>query len=390
LYGQPGAYPPPGQPGPYSQPLQAPSAQPKRSLRWLWITLAIILTLSLLGGGALYAFTNYTAPATAAAKYCDYLKAQNYDSAYAMLSAKFQAKYTSDQFRQANTALDIAEGKVTACGAGSGSNAYKYTLFGKTATVLATTTRQKQGLLQGELGLVNSDGWKINSIATSLIGISFGALDTLGKFCQAFQTQNCNAAYALLTPTQKTNISAEEFATLMKLRDEIDGNVSACALEQITSATDVAAKVQVGLTRSTLGKRADDVTLAADGDAWSIDDVSTDLLGTDVEPLLISTTFCLAGWLGQYDLAFTFLSDGAKARVKTAAGLIPSFTLNNGAKVLLCLPDLSTYITSGDTSSLTFSLDATLATGPTTIGTFTVSMVQDSNKRWKVDNWRLN
>src|SRR5207248_10797151 len=178
LYGQPGAYPPPGQsgpysqplygqpgpysqplpgqpgpysqplygqPGPYSQPLQAPPAQPKRSLRWLWITLAILLVLGLLvGGGGVFAFSNYTAPAAAAGKYCGYLKAQNYDSAYNMLASKLQGQYTSEQFRQASVALDAAEGKVTACGAGSGSGAYKYTLFGNTATVQATTTREKQ------------------------------------------------------------------------------------------------------------------------------------------------------------------------------------------------------------------------------------------------------
>ena len=45
----------------------------------------------LLGGGGFFAFTNYTAPATAAGNYCGYLKAQNYDSAYGMLSSKLKS-----------------------------------------------------------------------------------------------------------------------------------------------------------------------------------------------------------------------------------------------------------------------------------------------------------
>lgn len=424
LYGQPGAYPPPGQPGPYSQPLygqpgpysqplpgqpgpysqplygqpgpysqplQAPPAQPKRSLRWLWITLAILLVLGLLlGGGGIFAFANYTAPAAAAGKYCGYLKAQNYDSAYGMLSAKLQGQYTSEQFRQASVALDAAEGKVTACGAGSGSGAYKYTLFGNTATVQATTTREKQGLLQGDLGLVNSNGWKVDSIATSLVGISFGALDTLGKFCGAYQTQNYSAAYALLASTLKTATTEEQFSSLQKLQDQVDGNVTACALEQITSATDTDTKVQVGLTRSTLGKRVGAVSLAAAGASWAVNDVADTLQGTDLLPLVNGTAFCLAAFLAQYAAAFTLLSDGVKADVKTAAGLAPFFTTSSGAKVTLCVPVPSTLKVQGAEAQLDLTLSVTRADGTPGKGTMTIFLIQDAAKLWKVDGWKFS
>jgi hypothetical protein len=393
LPGQPGPYSQPlyGQPGPYSQPLQAPPAQPKRSLRWLWITLAIVLVVGLLlGGGGFFAFANYTAPATAAGKYCGYLKAQNYDSAYGMLSSKLKGQYSSEQFRQASTALDNAEGKVTACGAGSGSNAYKYTLFGNTATVLATTTREKQGLLQGEIGLVNNDGWKVDSLATSLIGINLGALDTLGKFCQAYQTQNYSDAYALLDSSLKTGTTADEYASLQKLQDQVDGNVTACALEGITSATDDGAKVQISLTRSTLGKRAGEVGLIASGTSWLISNFADDLQGTDLIPLVNGATFCLAAFLGQYDAAFALLSDSAKAEIKTAAGLAPYFTSGTGAKVTLCAPEPSTLKVTGAEAQVDMTLSVLSSSGATGKGTMTVFLIQDATNQWKVDGWKFS
>jgi hypothetical protein len=371
--------------------LQAPPAQPKRSLRWLWITLAIVLVLGLLlGGGGFFAFSNYTAPATAAGKYCGYLKAQNYDSAYGMLSAKLKAHYTSDQFRQASVALDSAEGKVTACGAGSGSNAYKYTLFGNTATVLATTTREKQGLLQGEIGLVNNDGWKVDSLATSLIGINLGALDTLGKFCQAYQTQNYSDAYTLLDSSLKTGTTADQYASIQKLQDQVDGNVTACALEGITSANDDGAKVQVSLTRSTLGKRTGAVGLTASGTSWLISDFADDLQGTDLLPLVNGTAFCLAAFLGQYDSAFALLSDDGKAEVKTAAGLTKYFTSSTGAKVTLCAPEPSTLKVTGAKAQVDMTLSVLTSSGATGKGTMTIFLIQDATNQWKVDGWEFS
>ncbi len=123
--------------------------------------------------------------------------------------------------------------------------------------------------------------------------------------------------------------------------------MTACALEGITSANDDRAKVQVSLTRSTLGKRTGAVGLTASGTSWLISDFADDLQGTDLLPLVNGTAFCLAAFLGQYDSAFALLSDNAKAEIKTAAGLAPYFTSGTGAKVTLCAPEPSTLKVTG-------------------------------------------
>src|SRR5579884_3140483 len=139
--------------GPTVATAYAPPAAPKkRSLKWLWITLAVLAALVILGGGgAVFALVQYAQPAVAAGTFCADLKAQNYTAAYSMLSAKMQAAYSSTAFAQGNAALDGAEGKVTACGAGSGSNAYNYSLGSNTASLVAVLTREKQGTLQGTI-----------------------------------------------------------------------------------------------------------------------------------------------------------------------------------------------------------------------------------------------
>ncbi|HEY7020078.1 MAG TPA: hypothetical protein VH349_03105 [Ktedonobacterales bacterium] len=394
LPGQPGPYSQPlyGQPGPYSQPLQAPPAQPKRSLRWLWITLAIVLVVGLLlGGGGFFAFTNYTAPATAAGKYCGYLKAQNYDSAYGMLSSKLKEQYTSDQFRQASAALDHAEGNVTACGAGTGSNAYKYTLFGNTATVQAKITRAQLGDLEGPLDLVNQDGWKVNSLSAALLGIDLGALDTLGKFCAALQSQNYAGAYALLGGTATTNITAEDFATAGGLHDQIDGTVSACALEQVNaSGASTATPVQVSLTRAKLGKRVGAMTLAAESDAtWKIQTIDEALLGTDTGPLQVGTRFCNDVFTGKSDDAATLITPELAAELVPLGGLKGEFAVPATLKFVSCTPDVTTYKVVSDQATYDSDVKVQVVSSGSVVSLkLTLYFVTSADGSWKVDGFK--
>jgi hypothetical protein len=193
--------------------------------------------------------------------------------------------------------------------------------------------------------LVNQDGWKVNTLSASLLGIDLGALDTLGKFCVALQGQNYAAAYALLGSTATTQITAEDFATAGGLHDQIDGTVSACALEQVNaSTTSTATPVQVSLTRAKLGKRVGSVSLAAESDAtWKIQAVDKALLGTDIGPLQVGTLFCNDVFTGKYVEAGTLITPALAAALVSIGGLKGAFEFPATIKFVSCTPDLSTY-----------------------------------------------
>lgn len=97
FYGQQAGQPPYGygQP-PYGQPPFMPQPpQQKRSLKWLWITLAIIGGLIVLSCAGCFAFGAFglnivkqvAGPAFVTGEYYQYVKMQQYDKAYALLDS---------------------------------------------------------------------------------------------------------------------------------------------------------------------------------------------------------------------------------------------------------------------------------------------------------------
>jgi len=401
--GQPGPYSQPmyGQPGPYSQPMGAPGGpsvavaappQKKRSLKWLWITLAVVGALVIVGGGGgVFALSLYGQPAAAATQFCGDLKAQNYDSAYGMLSAKLKTQLTSDQFRLGNTQLDNAEGKVTACGAASGSGSYNYSLGSNKATVVAVVTRATQGSLQGGVHLVNeSGGWKVDALDTSLLGVHLGALQALNAFCTDLASQNYTAAFALLGGSLTTGATSDAFAAVQQLHDQIDGKVTACALTGVGSGnSDTAANVTVSVTRSTLGAKTGAITLDGTGGAWKITAIADAVQGSDVGPLVTGTLFCVAMDANSptgYATAYSLFSSELQKQV-TAAKFAADFTLPTGYAWGPCAPDFKTYKVSGDQAEYSGTIAVTTPTG-TSAAKIDLAFLQEAGA-WKVDGVRV-
>lgn len=379
---------------PYGQTVATsapPSAPKKRSLKWLWITLAVVVALLLVGGGAaVFALVQYAQPAAAAGTFCTDLKTQNYDGAYNLLSAKLKAAYTSDQFHQGNAAIDAAEGKVTACGAASGSNAYNYSLGGSTATVTAVLTRSTQGNLQGAVHLVNENGWKVDGLDTSLLGINLGALQTLGAYCAAMQTQNYSAAYGFLGSALQTQaVSADTFAALEKLQDQVDGKVTACAVTAISAGnTDTSTTVTASVTRSTLGAKTGNMTLEATNGTWKLTKVDDALQGTDLGPLVTGSLFTLALAANDFADAYKLLSPELQAQL-TEAQFQQTFALPTGYKYLAATPDLTTYKVTGTSAQYSGSVIFSDPTNTQLKAPFTLTLVKQS-QAWLINGLEID
>lgn len=141
-------------PSPYNVPpapvpgFAQPQLQPKRSLRWLWITLGIIggvLLLSCAGcfiaGAAGYNFFAQTVigPTTVANSYYSAIQNQDYAKAYSYLDSNMQTlsgqTLTQNLYTTAATAKDTADGAVISF------SQTDYTTNNGTASITMSVTR---------------------------------------------------------------------------------------------------------------------------------------------------------------------------------------------------------------------------------------------------------
>jgi hypothetical protein len=392
-YGQPGQPTPTWTAGPPTMPgapvaTMSPPTPPKKSLRWLWITLGVIAALLVVvGGGGAFALSQYLAPATAAVSFCSDLKAQNYTAAYGLLSSNLKSQLTQDTFVQGSGELDTAEGKVTACGQASGSNVYTYSLGSSTAEVKASITRSTAGALEGVVHLKNENGsWKVDGLDTSLLGVSLGALQAAGAFCAAMQTQNYSAAYALLGAQAQAVVKQADFTQASTAHDAIDGPVNACGLAMLGPGnTDTSASLVVSITRSKLGAKQGALNLDVESGLWKIANIAPEIQGSNLDPLLVANQFCIDLVTGKYADAYSLLS-AHQHTLATEAQFASSIALPSPLKWSGCTPDYSTYTVSTTSASFKAALKFTdTANGQSASVNFKLSFVQEGGS-WKLDD----
>ncbi len=361
----------------------------KRPPAWLWIAIAaVVATLVLGGGGTALAFSLYGQPVAAATQFCQDLKTQNYDSAYARLSARLRGEYAIAQFRVATTGLDSAEGKVIGCAQAPGANAYRYRLGSSTAAFTAVITREKQGALRGALHLAReSGGWKVAGLDTALLGINLDALGVLDAFCADMQTQAYANAYALFDGALQGQSPQANFVQESQWRDQIDGTITSCALSGVAAgATDAASHVTASLTRAKLGARTGALSLAANGGAWRIIGFDDTLNGSPVAPVRVGIRFCAAISAAQWAAAYALLADDIQQQISLAQ-LPGYFTLPNGLQNAGCTPDLATYTLQ---SRVVFYTSALKIVDPVDGASEAITMTlffTGSGEDWQVDGW---
>nr|BBH93659.1 hypothetical protein KTA_18580 [Thermogemmatispora argillosa] len=168
-YGRAPAVPGPGQYGvSYGQPLQPPPS-PRRSLRWLWITLAIVASVMVLacGGCALLGFVAFLTsnPDSTVNSYYSAIQQQDYNRAYSYLAIDTLTVQGEDMgasesgFALVAAAVDRQAGTVTSYSITSSST------NGDEATVTVHVTRSSGIAYDVHLQLTKiSDEWKITQL----------------------------------------------------------------------------------------------------------------------------------------------------------------------------------------------------------------------------------
>lgn len=385
-YGAPPSQPLYGQPGPFGGQMEQPRR--KRSLKGLWIGLAIVLLLLVLaGGGVVFAVAQLAAPATAAVTFCNDLKTQNYTTAYQLLSTNLKGQFTQTQFSAGAQALDSVEGPVTSCKQAAGSKVYSYSFGANTATLVAVITRSKQGDLSGTIHLKSENGnWRVDALDTSLLGANLASLQTVQTFCTAMASKDYTTAYNALGSVAHTQLTAAQFQAQAQLHDEIDGAVTGCTLASFGSGNDDSiTHLVVSVNRAKLGARTGDVALDVEGGAWKVATVDVALLGTDLGPLLVGEQFCNALQAAKYDDALALMSTGFKADAKASDLALPS-----GLKWGGCTPNLTTYKVSSSSASFTADLKVIDTSTNRSVDLSTTLKFVLEGTNWKIDDLITN
>jgi hypothetical protein len=129
------------------------------------IVLGVLLVPCVLIGG-LVGFLAFQAigAGSVLGTFCDDLRAQRYDAAYALFSTGLRAQLAHDQFIANARDRDAADGPVRACGNPTNS----ISVANDTATLPITITREQT--VQGTLSLVKEGGsWKIAQLDPALL-----------------------------------------------------------------------------------------------------------------------------------------------------------------------------------------------------------------------------
>jgi hypothetical protein len=110
----------------------APPVQPRRSYRWVWITLGTLVLVGLVGGALVWIFA--VSPTIASDQYYTAIRDQNYAKAYADLGSDLQARLSQEAFIQRAQQQDEALGRVS-------KYSYVSLPLGDPATETLTVTR---------------------------------------------------------------------------------------------------------------------------------------------------------------------------------------------------------------------------------------------------------
>ena len=150
-------------PSPYYAPFPGYTQPPRKSHRWVWITVGIVALLGIVGAallvwGATQVFTTYyNSSLRASDMYYSAIKTQDYGTAYSYLGSPLRTEYSQQAFTQAAQQQDTAAGTVSRFGMTNIPT-------GDPAYVTLTVTRANGSTYDVHLELRQEGGaWKVTA-----------------------------------------------------------------------------------------------------------------------------------------------------------------------------------------------------------------------------------
>jgi hypothetical protein len=160
---KPPAAEPSAPPIPDYAPFPGYTQQPRKSYRWVWMTVGIVALVSILGcallalGAGWAVTTYYNSSLRASDMYYSAIKTQDYATAYTYLGSRLQTVYSQQTFTQAAQQQDEALGRVSRFGMVNIPT-------GDPANVTLTVTRANGTAYDVHLELRQEGGaWKITA-----------------------------------------------------------------------------------------------------------------------------------------------------------------------------------------------------------------------------------
>jgi hypothetical protein len=369
---------------PELQPLEPRRPSP------LVIAACVLMALVLVAiAGAGIAYTQYHAPGNAAAGFCNHLISQDYGATYEDLATSLQSRYAPDAFVASARLTDKLLGPVTSCTAATSGSGYHFNLGGSSAQVTISLMRAQAGSFSEVVTLLPDHGrWRLQQLNAELFGLDLQPLIVASTFCVDLQAHDYAALYGLLDAHARGAVKQADFVQQGALHEEIDGPASSCTVLSIVKSSSPSASslsVILGVNRKQTATEQGQVTVSLQNGTWLVDAFAGNLLGSDLTPLTVGAQFCSALVAGNYDAAYTLLSDRDKS-VESEPMFAYDMSGNGLIKWTGCTPDYTSYKATGGSVSYTTNMQATApAYGANFAPGVQLTFVKQGN-RWLVDD----
>lgn len=223
-------------------------------------------------------------------------------------------------------------------------------------------------------------------------------LNTANSFCKDLQAQKYSGAYALLSSSYQSRVTAKDFAAISQLHDQLDGKVRQCGLAGIQTngginlnlnPANTSFNAQITRNHSYSGA----IALIKQNGSWKIDDIADSLQGSDVGALTAGALFCHALASQNYAAVYGMFTPAYQQQIGSMDSYVNGLKQVFGGgqfQIIGCQPQINTFTVTAqaDSASLSgaFNIKVTTDAGSLTVPVpFKIAFAKISGT-WKISD----